>query len=124
MKNTLKQAIKSADVIWLLPGVFLVMFFIWGESIIIWYLMRSFRINLKKRICFLFSSVGFFFSCITPSATGGQPMQIYFMKKEKIPIPVATVILMIVTSTSLYVMVTIINITVATGMGIFSFFMK
>lgn len=56
-------AIRNADLKWLVPGVFLVIFFIWGESIIIWYMMRSFRIHLKKRICFLFSSVGFFFSC-------------------------------------------------------------
>lgn len=101
------EAIKNVDIKWLVPGVFLVMFFIWGESIIIWYMMRSFQINLKKRICFLFSSVGFFFSCITPSATGGQPMQIYFMKKEKIPIPFATVILMIITITYKLVLVVI-----------------
>lgn len=101
------EAIKSADAKWLIPGVFLVIFFIWGESIIIWYMMRSFQIHLKKRICFLFSSVGFFFSCITPSATGGQPMQIYFMKKEKIPIPFATVILMIITITYKLVLVVI-----------------
>ena len=77
-------------------------------------MMRSFRIQLKKRTCFLFSSVGFFFSCITPSASGGQPMQIYYMKKEKIPIPVSTVILMIVTITYKLVLVVI-------GLGILIF---
>lgn len=105
--EAMMQAIRQADIRWLIPGVCLVLFFIWGESIIIWYMMRSFRIYLKKRICFLFSSVGFFFSCITPSATGGQPMQIYYMNKEKIPIPVATVILMIVTITYKLVLVVI-----------------
>lgn len=92
---------------WILASVICVLIFIWGESIIIWYMMRSYGIHLKKRICFLFSSVGFFFSCVTPSASGGQPMQIYFMKKEKIPIPVATVILMIVTITYKLVLVVI-----------------
>ena len=48
-----------------------------------------------------------FFSCITPSASGGQPMQIYYMKKEKISIPVSTVILMIVTITYKLVLVVI-----------------
>lgn len=108
------EAIRHADLRWLLAGVFLVIFFIWGESIIIWFMMRSFGIRLKKRICFLFSSVGFFFSCITPSATGGQPMQIYYMKKEKIPIPFATVILMIITITYKLVLVVI-------GLGILFF---
>ena len=84
--SSMMDAIHRADKRWLIPGIALVAFFIWGESIIIWYMMRSSGIQLKKRTCFLFSSVGFFFSCITPSASGGQPMQIYYMKKEKISI--------------------------------------
>ena len=100
--SSMMDAIHRADKRWLIPGIALVAFFIWGESIIIWYMMRSSGIQLKKRTCFLFSSVGFFFSCITPSASGGQPMQIYYMKKEKISIPVSTVILMIVTITHKY----------------------
>lgn len=112
--GAMMDAIRNADICWLIPGVCLVVFFIWGESIIIWYMMRSFRIYLKKRICFLFSSVGFFFSCITPSASGGQPMQIYYMKKEKIPIPVSTVILMIVTITYKLVLVVV-------GLGVLIF---
>ena len=105
--SSMMDAIHRADKRWLIPGIALVAFFIWGESIIIWYMMRSSGIQLKKRTCFLFSSVGFFFSCITPSATGGQPMQIYYMKKEKISIPVSTVILMIVTITYKLVLVVI-----------------
>ena len=105
--SSMMDAIHRADKRWLLPGVALVAFFIWGESIIIWYMMRSSGIHLKKRTCFLFSSVGFFFSCITPSATGGQPAQIYYMKKEKIPIPVTTLVLMIVTITYKMVLVVI-----------------
>lgn len=105
--SSMMDAIHRADKRWLIPGIALVAFFIWGESIIIWYMMRSSGIQLKKRICFLFSSVGFFFSCITPSASGGQPMQIYYMKKEKISIPVSTVILMIVTITYKLVLVVI-----------------
>lgn len=105
--SSMVDAIHRADKRWLIPGIALVAFFIWGESIIIWYMMRSSGIQLKKRTCFLFSSVGFFFSCITPSASGGQPMQIYYMKKEKISIPVSTVILMIVTITYKLVLVVI-----------------
>lgn len=108
------EAIHTADIKWLIPGAGLVGFFIWCESIIIWYMMHSYGIKLKKSTCFLFSSAGFFFSCITPSASGGQPMQIYYMKRENIPIPVSTVILMIVTITYKLVLVVI-------GAGIFLF---
>lgn len=108
------QAIQQADPFWLFPAIACVFVFIWGESIILWHMMHSYGIHMKERHCFLVSSVGFFFSCVTPSASGGQPMQIYFMKKEKIPIPVATIILMIVTIIYKFVLVVI-------GLGILLF---
>ena len=101
------KILGQVNVLWLIPGVMCVVAFIWGESIIIWYMMHSFQIPVKRRTCFLFSSVGFFFSCITPSASGGQPMQLYYMKKEKISLPVSTVILMIVTITYKAVLVVV-----------------
>ena len=105
--GAMMDAIREADIRWLVPCVALVLFFIWGESIILWHMLTSYGIRTRKRSCFLFSSAGFFFSCITPSATGGQPMQIYYMKKEKIPVPVAAVILMVVTITYKLVLVLI-----------------
>lgn len=108
------EAIQKADIKWMIPGIGSVTFFIWCESIIIWYMMHSYGIGLKKSTCFLFSSVGFFFSCITPSASGGQPMQVYYMKKEKIPIPVSTVILLVVTIAYKLVLVVL-------GVGVFLF---
>ena len=39
--------------------------------------------------------IGFFFSAITPAASGGQPMQIYYMHKDKISVGNATLALLI-----------------------------
>ena len=105
--GAMMDAIREADIRWLVPCVALVLFFIWGESIILWHMLTSYGIRTRKRSCFLFSSAGFFFSCITPSASGGQPIQEYYMKKEKIPVPVAAVILMVVTITYKLVLVLI-----------------
>lgn len=103
----LKDAIKESNILWLIPAVPLVLFFIAGESIVIWHMLDCYGIYVKERFCFLFSAVGFFFSCVTPSATGGQPMQIYFMKKEDIPVPIATVILLVVTIIYKFVLVVV-----------------
>lgn len=108
---------KHADPMYLFLGILCVIFFIWGESVIIYYLMRTLSIRLKKRTCFLFSSIGFFFSCITPSASGGQPMQIYYMRKKNIPIPVSTLVLMIVTITYKLVLVVIGVAVILFGQG-------
>ncbi len=99
------QQLKSANFAWLFVGVVCVILFIYGESYIIRYLLKLVKIKSKAFTCFLYSCVGFFFSCITPSASGGQPMQIYYMKKNKIPIPTSTILLMIVTITYKFVLV-------------------
>ena len=55
--------------------------------------------TLKKNINFLsmlrYCLVGFFFSGITPSASGGQPMEIYFMHKDGIRVAHSTVALLV-----------------------------
>ncbi len=42
-----------------------------------------------------YSLIGFFFSSITPAASGGQPMQIYYMHKDKITVANSTLALLI-----------------------------
>lgn len=105
--QSLWESIRQANLWWLLPAVLCVVIFIWGESVIIHYLLRTLKVPLARWKCFLISSVGFFFSCITPSASGGQPMQMVYMKKEKIPLPVSTLVLMVVTITYKLVLVLI-----------------
>lgn len=101
------HTVRQADPVYLLISVVCVVLFILGESVIIFYMMRTLGAKVKMGHCALYSFVGFFFSCITPSASGGQPMQIYFMKKDKLPIPVTTLVLMIVTITYKAVLVVI-----------------
>lgn len=49
----------------------------------------SFLKNIK------YALIGFFFSSITPAASGGQPMQIYYMYKDKITVANSTLALLI-----------------------------
>lgn len=42
-----------------------------------------------------YALIGFFFSGITPAASGGQPMQIYYMYKDKISVANSTLTLLI-----------------------------
>ena len=49
----------------------------------------SFAKNLK------YSLIGFFFSSITPAASGGQPMQVYYMYKDNVSVANSTLALLI-----------------------------
>ena len=52
------------------------------DGVVIWYLLRVMGGHTGLLRCIGYAYVGFFFSGITPSATGGQPMQIYYMKRD------------------------------------------
>ena len=105
---------QMADPVWVVLSVIFIVLFIYGESHIIHYLFGTFGIRTRRFTCFLYSCAGFFFSCITPSATGGQPAQIYYMKKKKIPIPVSTQVLLIVT-----IMYKLVLVLLGLGIAIF-----
>lgn len=96
---------KTARPLYLILGILCVVTFILGEAIIIFYFLRTRGYAVRPGRCYLYSFIGFFFSCITPSASGGQPAQIYYMRKDKIPIPESTLVLMIVTITYKLVLV-------------------
>ena len=70
--------------------------FVCAEGIMIWYLLHALDKRAKLLSCIRYSFVGFFFSGITPSATGGQPMQLYYMNKDKLKMSECTVVLMTV----------------------------
>lgn len=88
------EAIHSCDLRWIVLALLCVFAFIAFEAVILHLMLRSCRIALGQFKCFLVACAGFFFSAVTPTAGGGQPMQIYFLHREKVPIPVSAVILM------------------------------
>ena len=71
------------------------------------------KTSLKQ--CIKYSLIGFFFSSITPAASGGQPMQIYYMHKDNISVANSTLALLInltsmqITTISLAIFSLIIN---------------
>ncbi|MBO5797344.1 MAG: flippase-like domain-containing protein, partial [Clostridia bacterium] len=83
-----------------------VVLFILSESVIIHGLLRSAKQPSRLTHCFLYSFTGFFFCGITPSATGGQPMQAWLMKRDGISVSVSVPLLILVTI--LYKMVLVV----------------
>lgn len=53
------------------------------------------KINFKQAL--KFTLIGFFFCSVTPGASGGQPLEIYYMTREKISGPKATMAILIQT---------------------------
>ena len=91
---------------------------------LVYYLIESYNVRsiLKtfgEKISLLnalkFTWIGFFFSAITPAASGGQPVEIYYMTKEKISGSKATMALLMqlcgfqISTISLGIICSIIN---------------
>lgn len=82
------RAVRSMSPGYLIPAMSLAVFFVSAEGFIIWYLLRSMKAQKEGRRgssllrCIQYSFIGFFYSGITPSATGGQPVQLYYMNRD------------------------------------------
>lgn len=79
-------SIKTADPLWLLPGILAMgLFFVCeGSNIGRCLRLAGHRVSVAGQLKYFMA--GFFFSSITPSASGGQPMQLYFMHKDGLPL--------------------------------------
>lgn len=99
------EAIQRVQPVYLLAAAGLGLFFVSSEGMMIWYLLHALDKKAKFFSCIRYSFIGFFFSGITPSATGGQPMQLYYMKKDKLKVSESTVVLMTVAVVYKFVLV-------------------
>lgn len=102
----LLNVIHSVSPIYYIAGFVFIIVFVCCESYIIYRMLRVLKYDqVPGRNCIKYSFVGFFFSCITPSATGGQPAQLYYMNRDQVDVSVGTVILMIITILYKFVLV-------------------
>ena len=83
--NEIFKAIRNVNLIYVLMGLICMFFTYIIES----YNVRNILVSLgEKKLSIIkalkFTWIGFFFSAITPAASGGQPVEIYYMTKDKI----------------------------------------
>lgn len=104
--SQLIRVMHSVRPVYYAAGFIFINLFVWCESYIIYRMLRVLQYQqVPKRNCIKYSYVGFFFSCITPSASGGQPPQLYYMNRDKVDVSVGAVILLIVTILYKFVLV-------------------
>ncbi len=90
------ESMRHLPVLCIGGAVLNALFFVSAEGCMIYYLLRSMDGKGKFWRCISYSFIGFFYSGITPSATGGQPMQLYHMKKDGHSLSDSSVVLMTV----------------------------
>lgn len=89
------NAIKKADPWYLLLAMGLVIVYFAGEGEVIRSVIGSLGYPVTRRRGFVYACIDFYFSAITPSATGGQPVSIYYMNKDEIRVSVSSLSLLL-----------------------------
>ena len=70
---------------WLVLGLGLMVAFVGCEALCSRLILGRLGHRTNYRRCLGYSFVGFYVSAITPSSTGGQPAQVYYMSRDNIP---------------------------------------
>ena len=91
--RTVGEALAQTSLPFLLAGILLAEVFHLSEGINLRILLCSFGYPVTFWQGMKYAYIGFFFSSITPSSTGGQPAQLYAMKKDGIEIAHGTLAL-------------------------------
>lgn len=88
------NAVSGADVRYLLLAVMFMGLFLCCEGLNIARSLKLFSYDIGLFSALKYAAIGFFFSAITPSASGGQPMQVYYMHKDGIEVAHSTLSLL------------------------------
>lgn len=80
----MKAALTNVNMWYILAALCCAFAFIVGEGINIGRALKVLGEDTTYKDSFKYALIGFFFSSVTPSASGGQPMQLYYMKKDNL----------------------------------------
>ena len=81
--NEIYNIVINANVKFVILGIIAMFLYFTAEAYNLRRIMKAFGEDMSLLKAIKFTLIGFFFSSITPAATGGQPMEIYYMYKEK-----------------------------------------
>lgn len=83
--SALAGVLSRVNPLFVALGLGLMLVFVGCEAMCTKRILGSMGYAMPYRRCLGYSFVGFYFSSITPSATGGQPAQIYYMTRDGVP---------------------------------------
>lgn len=93
--NQIINIILTINPIYLILGIFCMFLYFLFEGLDVRNILKTFNHKISVLNSLKYTVIEFFFSGITPAASGGQPMEIYFMHKEGVPVVYSTVALLV-----------------------------
>lgn len=94
--NSIKDiwgVLRHVKLVYASAGILAMLGFFYFQGLVINLSSQCVKVRLSTWEMMQYSFVGFFYSGITPSAIGGQPMQFYHMCRDKMNVSLATLVL-------------------------------
>lgn len=113
--SQLANIMKTVNPFFMVIALLSMLGFVACEAVNTKTIMKSWGNRLNFFRCLKYAFVGFYFSSVTPSASGGQPMQIYYMTKDGLGLSYS--------SLNMLILVVVYQI-VMLGYGLVMFFFK
>lgn len=89
------EALSKVNYVWILLGIILMLGYFMMQAQNVRKILASFGEHITIWKSLKFTMIEFFFCALTPGASGGQPVEIYYMAKEKIPASKATLAILV-----------------------------
>ena len=89
------EALSKVNYVWILLGILLMLGYFMMQAQNVRKILASFGEHITIWKSLKFTMIEFFFCALTPGASGGQPVEIYYMAKEKIPASKATLAILV-----------------------------
>lgn len=93
--SILPEALRSARWPWLIAAVGCMAIFFGAQAVNNHWLLKAFGYSVSLRQSIRYTLLDFYFSAITPCASGGQPAQLYFMKRDGIAVGSASLAILL-----------------------------
>ena len=77
--NDILNAMRGAKKFDMILSMFAALVYVIMEGVSMQIILHSLDFKKQGLKCVKYSFIGFFFNAITPSASGGQPMQVYYI---------------------------------------------
>lgn len=87
-------ALRGADKSWLVCASACALAYLILQAVSLTVIVQTAGAPLRLYQSIRYTFIGFLFNAITPSASGGQPMQVYYMRQDGIPIGISSVALL------------------------------
>ena len=112
--------LKEGNPVYVFAGLLTILVSWACESLIIYITFRSLEEKIRFIRCLKYTFIGFYYSAITPSSSGGQPMQIVYMSRDGYKFTSSSITILLVVIVYKVVLLGLIGFTMITN-GSFAF---